>query len=63
MFRGLQLPSAVVRVSGEMYAELRDIAEVRDCTLNQAMEFYYDRKVKEALKPVEIKIRRTKGKK
>lgn len=41
-----QEPGATIRVDGELYKELRAIAEARDCSLRQAMDFWVDRRVK-----------------
>ena len=41
-----QEPGATIRVDGEFYKELRAIAEARDCSLRQAMDFWVDRRVK-----------------
>jgi len=41
-----QEPGATIRVDGKLYQELREIAEARDCTLRQAMDFWIDRMAK-----------------
>jgi len=38
-------PGASIRVRGDIYKKLREIAEKRDCTLGQAMDFLIDRRV------------------
>ena len=51
-----QEPGATIRIDGQLYQELRAIAEARDCTLRQAMDFWIDRTVKHGTKepkPVE----------
>jgi len=44
-----QEPGATIRIDGEMYRELRAIAEARDCSLRQAMDFWIDRQKQEAI--------------
>jgi len=41
-----QRPAATVRIDGELYSQLRAIAEERGCTLQQAMDFWVDRQRK-----------------
>lgn len=43
MVKGMQQPRATLRISGELYQELVAIAEARDCTLQQALDFYLER--------------------
>lgn len=40
-----QEPRATIRINGELYKELRAIAEARDITLQQAMDFWIDRQM------------------
>ena len=58
----LQEPGATIRIDGELYRELRAIAEARDCTLRQAMDFYVDRGKRSAA-PVEAKRPQKRAKK
>ena len=39
----MQEPGATIRIDGQLYRELRAIADARDCTLRQAMDFWIDR--------------------
>ena len=42
-----QEPGATIRIDGELYRELRAIADARDCTLRQSMDYWIDRLIKE----------------
>ena len=43
MVRGTQQPRVTLRISADLYKELVAIAEARDCTLQQALDFYLER--------------------
>lgn len=43
MIKTTQQPRVTLRISADLYRELVSIAEARDCTLQQALDFYLER--------------------
>jgi hypothetical protein len=43
MAKATQQPRVTLRIAADLYYELVGIAEVRDCTLQQALDFYLER--------------------
>jgi hypothetical protein len=46
----MQQPRVTLRISGDLYKELVAVAEARECTLQQALDFYFERVKQQAIK-------------